>query len=115
MERECALPNDPTLDTFEVKKIDEAIANMSPTSGKSGEKKLPHKRTIKMKKKQVDCIIVRGKKYRIFNDNYLIENEAFMANNKKNQNVFMGSGTGINALKNIENRRTFVLKNPKIG
>lgn len=29
-ERECAFLNDATLDTVEIKKIDEAIANMSP-------------------------------------------------------------------------------------
>ena len=52
-ERECALPNDPTLDTMEVKKIDEAMANLSPASGlrdADNKKELPSTK-LKLKKR----------------------------------------------------------------
>lgn len=56
---------------------------------------------------------MRGKKYRVLKDNYLIEHESLVP--RKNQNVFMGSGTGMSALKNVEKRTRMVLKNPTIA
>ena len=68
---------------------------------------------MKLKKRANQFIIVRGKKYRVLKDNYLVEQKEAFAQ-KKNQNVFMGSGSGISALKNVENRTRIVLKNPTI-
>lgn len=102
--RECAFLNDATLDTFEVKKIDEAMAKMSASpvqvspkgqlqtreskksavaaeatgpatnAGAAGSPELNQmsKTTLKSKKRAPHFIIMRGKKYRVFKDNYLV-------------------------------------------
>lgn len=114
-ERECTFVNDPTLDTLEVQKIDEAIANVTPPEElqtSESKKEQFAKATIRMKKHPTSYIIVRGKKYRVVKDNYLVQHDQFIP--KKNQNVFMGSGYGISALKNVENRTRIVLRNPTI-
>ena len=71
----AAPANEKTLDTLEVKKIDEAMANLTPPEElqtRESKREQLSKTTLKLKKQSPHYVIVSGKKYRIFKDNYLI-------------------------------------------